>query len=171
MNEFRKNILKVHQKRHHEVKGSLGVQDAYKYYKHTGGTIDKKTYSTIIKAINTYYAQQLSLGNEIKLPHKMGVIELRKYKPTLKIDNGKLINTLPVDWDRTLKLWEEDEYSRNKKILIKTEVKEIFRIVYNKKTANYKNKSFFNFKANRELKYNLKNNIKEGAIDAFLWDG
>jgi len=37
----------------------------------------------------------------------MGVLELRKSIRRIDIVNGKLVTTLPIDWDRTLKLWAE----------------------------------------------------------------
>lgn len=171
MNDFRRELLKVSSKRNHKIKGSLGINDAFKYYKQNGGKLPNNIYNKIIKTINKYYAQQLSNGIEIKLPCRMGSLELRKFKPTIKIKDNKLINTLPIDWNRTLKLWEEDKQAKEQKIFVKLEVKEVFRVVYNKKTANYKNKSFFKFKTNRQLKLNLKHNIMEGAVDAFLWNG
>jgi hypothetical protein len=56
----------------------------------------------------------------------MGTIELRKRPVTYDIKNGKLKVSAPIDWDKTLKLWYEDEESFNKKTLVKVEEKEIF---------------------------------------------
>ena len=41
----------------------------------------------------------------------MGRLELRKVNINPKIINGKLIVSKPIDWDRTLKLWYEDNES------------------------------------------------------------
>jgi len=38
----------------------------------------------------------------------MGKLELRKSLRRLDIVNGKLVTSLPIDWDRTLKLWAEE---------------------------------------------------------------
>ena len=40
---------------------------------------------------------------------------------------------------------------------------------YNKSKANYKNKSFYEFTTNRELKLGLKKNIVLNKIDAFSY--
>ena len=74
---------------------------------------------------------------------------------------------MPIDWDRTLKLWYEDEEAYKNKTLIKIEEKEIYKIFYNRNLADYTNKSFYQFNFNRELKKKLKYNIKEGEVDAF----
>lgn len=98
----------------------------------------------------------------------MGILELRKNKVKFEFRNNKVYTNLPIDWDRTIKLWCEDEESYKNRTLIKMEEKEIFRVLYNKSKANYKNQMFYQFKVNRELKRLLKNNIKEGNVDAFL---
>jgi hypothetical protein len=101
------------------------------------------------------------------LPHRLGTIELRKYNAKISIRDGKLITNLPIDWDRTLKLWSEDEEAYKDRTLVKMEEKEIFKVFYNKKSANYNNKSFMQFEVNRDLKRRLKQKIKSKAIDAF----
>ena len=97
----------------------------------------------------------------------MGTIEVRKYDARISIKDGKIKTNLPIDWDRTLKLWSEDEEAYKKRTLIKMEEKEIFSVLYNKTGANYKNKSFYEFAVNRDLKRRLKQRIKSGNFDAF----
>lgn len=101
------------------------------------------------------------------LPHRLGTIELRKYDTRVSFCDGKLITNLPIDWDRTLKLWSEDEEAYKERTLVKMEEKEIFKVFYNKRTANYENKSFMQFEVNRDLKRRLKQRIKSKAVDAF----
>ena len=50
------------------------------------------------------------------------------------------------------------------------EEKEIYKVHYNKKVANYPNKLFYQFKVNRDLKLKIKENIKENIIDAFSYE-
>ena len=59
--------------------------------------------------------------------------------------------------------------SKNKKILIRQEVKEIFKILYNRSKANYNNKSYYEFTPNRYLKLGLKDNINLNKLDAFTY--
>jgi asparagine N-glycosylation enzyme membrane subunit Stt3 len=98
----------------------------------------------------------------------MGIIELRKFDSYLKFDNGKIKTNRPIDWNKTLELWYEDEESYKNKTLIKMEEKEMFKIYYNKSTANYNNRAFYEFIFNKDLKVRLKHKIKEGVIDAPL---
>lgn len=176
MNEFRKNILKVNQTRIHKVKNSFGVQDAYRYIKRNKQfcleyPITTHQFYRIIRTLNKYLAEQLSLGIDITLPCKLGVLELRKKPVKIKFENNKLVTNLPIDWDNTLKLWQEDKEAYNNKTLIRMEENQIFKIYYNKSKANYNNKQFYQFKVNREIKKKLKHNIKEEGLDAFkLYD-
>ena len=101
----------------------------------------------------------------------MGRLEIRKTAGEIRLDaKGNLVTNLPIDWDRTLKLWYEDEESFNAKTLIKVEEKEIFKVYYNRGKANYINKSFYEFSVNRELKKRLKQNIKDRKIEAMYLD-
>ena len=57
-------------------------------------------------------------GNDVTFPHRMGTLEARKIKSSISFKDGKLKTNLPVDWDKTLKLWYEDVESFNNKTLI-----------------------------------------------------
>ena len=98
----------------------------------------------------------------------MGKIELRKYKARIKYEDGKVVTNLPIDWKRTLQLWNEDDESRSNKTLIRRETKEVFRIIYNRQSANYNNKTFYQFSASRAVRQALSEKIKNNEIDAFL---
>ena len=172
MDDFRKEVLKVNESRVHKVNKSLGVYDSYKWIRKNkwldiGRPLTEHEFYTIIRQINNLFADNIIDGNDIHLPHRMGDIELRKYENIIEFRNGVLVDSLPIDWDRTLKLWYEDEEAYKNKTLIKMEEKETFRVFYNKRTANYENKSFMQLEANRNLKLRLKQKIKNKTIDAF----
>lgn len=173
--EFRRKVLKLGEKRNHKVKNSYGVYDAFKYYrkikpKDKKYILTESQYFSIIRNINNLLIENLLHNNDIKFPSRMGSLEVRKRQTNIKIVDGKLVDNLPIDWDRTLKLWAEDEESYNNKTLIKLEEDEVFIINYNKKRAIYNNKMYYQFNVNRKLKQRLKELIKNNEIDAFeLW--
>ena len=172
MDNLRREILKLNQPRKHKVSGSIGVYDAYKHirknkWKDIGRILSEHEFYTIIRQVNNMLADRFLEGNDIDLPHKLGKLELRKYNSKVSFKDGKLKTNLPIDWDRTLKLWAEDSSSYKEKILVRLEEQEIFKVFYNKSKANYNNKSFYEFEVNRDLKRRLKQKIKEGLIDAF----
>lgn len=176
MDEFRKQVLKINGPRVHKVNNSYGVYDVYKYIRKNkwfdiGQPVTEHQFYSIIRRMNNLLADALIHGHDIELPCRMGVIEVRKYDARISIENGKVKTNLPVDWDRTLKLWSEDEEAYKERTLIKMEEKEIFSIFYNRTAANYKNKSFYEFRPNRQLKLMIKRRIKAGKLDAFMLCG
>jgi hypothetical protein len=97
----------------------------------------------------------------------MGQLEVRKFNPYVKFEGGKLRTNRGVDWKATLTLWNEDKEAKENKLLVRTEDKEAFIIFYNKMIANYKNKSLYKFKPNRELAIRIRKAGNEGIIDAY----
>ena len=171
--EFRDKVKNVEDKRHHKINNSYGVYDYYKYYRKNRPK-DKKyiltesQYFAIIRRVNELIGDKLVLQGSVLLPLRMGRIEIRKYNISPRIDeNGKVVLNAPIDWDKTLKLWYEDEESYRNKVLIKTDSREIFKTLYTKTMANYENKSFYQFRLNNDIKDKIKKRIKEGKMDAF----
>lgn len=172
MDEFRKQVLKVKGPRKHKIHNSYGVYDSYKYIRKNkwmeiGHPVTEHDFYRVIREVNNNLAYLLSYGVDISLPHHMGRLEVRKYDANIHIKDGKVITNLPIDWDRTLKLWSEDEKAYEERVLVKMEEKEIFKVYYNRGKAIYNNKGFFDFKVNRDLKKKLKYNIKTGCVDAY----
>lgn len=171
--EFKQEVQKINKSRIHKVTGSIGVYQAYKYIRKNkwfdiGRPLKEGEFYRIIRKINTYLAEELSRGKEIKLPHRLGTLEIRKRPTRVAIVDGKLVTSLPIDWDKTLQLWYEDKEAFDNKTLIKIETEEVFKVYYNKQAANYNNKSFYEFKPNRELKRRLSKYAREGYLDAYL---
>ena len=171
--DFKSAIQGLQNTRTHKITNSLGVYDAYKYLRknkwfNIGRPVTEHEFYKIIRRINNYLAEDLINGNDIIFPNRMGKLELRKRNSLPVIDkNGNLKVTYAIDWDSTLKLWYEDEEAFNNKTLVRLPERNIFRIKYNKNTANYNNKSFMEFQVNRNIKVRLKQKIKNNEIDAF----
>ena len=171
--DFLNSIKKVNEPRVHKIRGSYGVYDAYKWIRknswlNIGRCLTEHEFYSIIRKVNDYLADSFLHGNDIKLPHRMGRIELRKYDVRVSFDGEKVKTNLPIDWDKTLKLWYEDEESYKNKTLIKIPEKEVFKVYYNKNIANYVNKLFYQFNINRNIKTRLKLKIKNNELDAFI---
>ena len=175
MDDFRKEVLKVNKPRVHKVKNSLGTYDAYKWLRKNKwldvGPISEHDYYAIIRTVNKALALNFLHSGSIKLPERMGEIILRKYPVKLCLKNGKLQTNLPIDWDATLNLWSKDKDSYAKKTLIRSEERELFKVLYDKSNALYNNKSFYSFELNRDVKVALKKQLKNGLLDAFMLCG
>lgn len=119
--------------------------------------IKRSLYNKILKEYYKEISRMIIYENyEYKLPSRLGVICIRKYKPLNKIENGELINKLPVDIGATMKLWNSNEEARKKKILLRHLNKHtdgyVAKFFLIKHTANFKNKSLYNFTATRTNK-------------------
>lgn len=171
--EFLNKVRKVKESRNHKVKNSYGIYDGYKFYrknkpKDPKYVLTESQYFAITRKVNKFLAEALSKGEDVILPFRLGRIEVRKYESRITWDGKKVKSNLPIDWDRTLKLWYEDKEAFKNKTLIKVEEKEIYKVYYNRNIAEYKNKSFYQFNINKDLKRKLKQTIKEGSLDAFM---
>ena len=86
-------------------------------------------------------------------------------------DNGKVINTNPVDWKATNHLWETNEKAKENKILIRHTNRHtggyVFSVYYNKKTAKYKNKKVYFFKPIREVSRSINKRIVDYSKDKY----
>ena len=171
--DFKSVIQGLQNTRTHKITNSLGVYDAYKYIRKNkwfdiGRPLTEHEFYQIIRKVNNYLAEELVNGNDITFPNRMGKLELRKRNSLPVIDkNGSLKVTYAIDWDSTLKLWYDDEEAFNSKTLVKLPERNIFKVKYNKDSANYENKSFMEFQINRDIKTRLKQKIKNNEIDAF----
>ena len=175
MDNFRREVLKVNKSRVHKVKNSLGVYDAYKWLRKNKWLdmepISEHDFYAIIRAVNKAIAKSFLHLGSINLPLRMGEIILRKYHPSITLQDGKIKTNLPVDWDSTLQLWSEDKESYKKRTLIRLEEKEVFKVLYDKSKALYNNKSFYTLELNRDIKLSLKKQLKNGLLAAFMLCG
>lgn len=158
------------------IVSSYGVTDIYRYirrnkYMSIGEPIPISNFSRIIQAMNLHLIDKFYKGHDIKLPYRLGSIELRKYIARVEFSKGEIQTNLPVNWKATKELWAEDEESRINKTLVRYEEDFIYKILYNKKGAVYKNKLFYMMVFARAFKRGLKPRIKEEGLDSFkLYD-
>lgn len=171
--EFMTKVKRARGKRVHKVRNSLGVKDAFIFYrkvrpKEPEFVLSESQFLSIVRMINNVLRQLIIQGQEVVLPEHMGKLELRKRQTITDFRDGKLRTNLPVDWDSTLRLWYEDEESYHEKRLVRQESKEVYKVYYNKYKADYPNKSFYQFRVNREIKRGLKQKIRNNELDALL---
>lgn len=174
LQEFKRRVRKLNQPRHYKVNNSLGVYDAYKWIRKNkwfdiGRPLKEHEFYSIIRKINLLLVEEFLNSGELTLPQRMGTLELRKFEAKIRLDEkGKIKTNLPIDWEKTLELWYEDEEAYKSRTLVKMEEQEMFKIYYNKSIANYNNRAFYEFIFNKDLKTRLKQKIKKGNIDAPL---
>ena len=171
--EFENKMLKKGNSHKDKVNNSWGVYDAYKHIRKNkwydiGRPLKEGEFYAIIRNVNNYLASEIAKGNTITLPSRMGKLELRKQERGVSIVDGKLRITYPINWHDTLRLWYEDPEEMKKKTLVRRNTSQVYRVKYNKWTANYENQSYYEFTLNRFIKLALKDNINKGLVDT-LW--
>lgn len=172
--DFIEKTIKRRQRKHFKVSNSFGVYDVYKLIrKHKwydiGRPLKEQEFYKIIRSINKYLAEELTSGQDVVFPERMGKLELRKREAGVSITEGKLKVTYPVDWKKTLSLWYEDTEARENKTLIRNMSGTVYRVRYLKGSANYNNKSFYKFTLCRTVKEMLKEKIQNRETDS-LWE-
>jgi hypothetical protein len=174
--EFLKEIKKVKGSRTFKVTNSFSIKKAYAWYRQHRPqgkkyVLNDCQFYAIVRKINDKLAEALVRGDEIKFPSRMGLLEIRKYYVEPKLDeNGKLIYKAPVNWGATLKFWYECPEAREKKITIKVEKHDNYKIEYVKTKAVFKHRSYFLFQPNRALRQRVSKAASEGKLDAFEYN-
>jgi hypothetical protein len=157
-----------------KIKTHYGMKDYYYYFKETNSNIkiNTKDYSKIISRFNEGLVNIIIEDNlEYVLPYLGASICIKKDKRIPKIIDGKLINTTPVDWVETNKLWAEDEEAKEKKLLVRYSnshtSKYVFRIYFKKYIYPFMNKRLYNFKSCRSFNRLLGKRIKDETKDKY----
>lgn len=168
-----------------KYKAHYTEKDYYKYYISTYCKkdkrllkntyyIDKFIYYEIIKEYFKYTGNQLVYkGINWKIPNKMGHLSIRKFKPAKYIDeNNKFVNQYSPDWNRTIKLWEEDPIAKEQKIVVRHQnvmsKGYVHFLKYLKLDGTYKNKRWYDFIPCRTLKNLISKESKSGNVDYLL---
>lgn len=170
-NDFIGTVLKRKGHRTHKISNSVGTEEVFRWYC-TLPLKNKLTrqadFSAVIRAVNLILQDKIIKGVEVTLPESMGKLELRKQSLFTRLENNRIKTNLPIDWKSTLELWEQDEEAFLEKRKVRREIKYLFRIFYNKYTAAYKNKSFYQMRPVRSFKIKLKERINNEKVDAPL---
>ena len=170
LKNFSVNIKKANTKKRFKITNSINLKKYWRWLKknkwlNLSCPITEAQSGIIIKTINNYYKERLLQGREVILPHRMGRLSIKKYHIGVSIRNGKLIIPYKPDWQKTLKLWYEDEEARKNKTLIRFETDTRYKIIYSTHYAVYENKIFYKFTPVRSFKIELKNRCKESDFD------
>jgi|TARA_R110000851_G_scaffold314588_1_gene476693 hypothetical protein len=159
-------------KRIHKNKSNFGMKDYYNFYdnNYEPYNVTRLIYNKIITDFNKELRKLIINQNLIyKIPYLYFEIMLKKEKRVPRIVNGKLINNVPIDWQKTNKLWAQDEEAKEKKLLVRYNNSHtsgyIFRIYCKKFNSKVKNKNLFKFQPNREFKRELSKRIKDTNQD------
>lgn len=158
---FADSIKKVKGPRIHKFTKSYSLRDYYKHYKSKFKTnLGEATYNNIVRDIfSSFIHKELVNMLPVCLPNKLGFIEVNILKPKVYKQNGEYKCAFPVDWVKTLKLWERDNEAMANKQLIHTNARQTSVINYTKDRRSFKNQIYFYLKPARSLKIYIHDQV------------
>lgn len=151
------------------ITNSYTTQDAYRWCiknRTIPHDFPHKMFSIIVKTLNKELTEELINNTFIKLPRGMGKLELVKKPIRFYKKDGKQVITRPIDWYKTLELWNEDSECYKHRTLVKKEYSEFYTVLYNKSKAQYKNYDFYKFSIPRSTRKRISEKLKNKEIDA-----
>jgi len=163
--------------RNHKHKSDYGMPDYYEFYKQKyGKKVSRRLFNKIVTEFNKSVGDMIIEENlSFKMPHLNLILEVRKDKRKPRLENGVLVNPVPVDWKRTKALWERDKEAKRKKLLVRYNNSHssgyVYRIFLKKFKSSIKNKTILKIKTNRAIQRKLKDRIKnlDEPFDAYLY--
>ena len=164
------NKLQKRGSKPHRISHCLGARDAFhwvraNHWQATGGrAVDKLLYSQIITEVHKVLAEQLLEGHEIEFPYQMGCLIVSRMPAKVEYEDGELKTNYRTDWKKTLEYRFHEDPDGHK--LIKRVQPFIYSIRYYKKKANYHNKRFYLFRANRSLVREMGAAVERGRMKA-----
>ena len=171
--EFKAAVQKRNSKRRNKINNSVGVRQGFLFLQKrkwvdVGRPITEKQFQQIVRNVNKALSNLLIEKKSITFPHNMGTLEIRSRNNMARYSkDGKLILPKVIDWSKTLELWYSDKEAYDNKILIRDLHPTKIAIIYNRKTANYNNKNYFNFILNRNTQRVASSMLREGLLETF----
>lgn len=143
------------------------LRDSYKkYIETTEEPIDIKNYLIINGLYNKFLINKALQGHEVTLPSRMGTLSVVGRKPTVRIEDGKVVGLAP-DWVKTKQLWDSNPEAKNKKQLVYHTNAHTDGVRYkwnwSKNNVLVENKTLYALKLTRDNKRTVHKLIKEGV--------
>lgn len=171
------NQLQKRGSKPHKLGHCLGTRDAWKWVRHnkwkkTGGeAVDQLLYSKVINEVNQILVEQMIEGHIFDMPFQMGSFLIASKPARVEMVDGELLTNYRTDWQKTLQYFYEDIEGRNKHKTIKRIQPDIYYIKYSKRGANYHNRVFYRFRANRSFVKKLGAAVERGQVHCFKAKG
>lgn len=157
--DFYDHYAGLHFKGHEEKRNRVIIDRSSPFY------VDSKTYGSILEDFNLMIRDEIvNESKDFKMPSRLGTLGIRKKKRVPYVDDdGKVVNNLPIDWNKTRKLWESSPKAKAEKKLVRFYNEHsngfVAKVRMFKVNANYKNKSIYTFIPTRTVKSMISENM------------
>lgn len=112
--------------------------------------------------------EALAKGKTVTLPQRLGSLMLIRNDYKTWYHKGKLHTNLPVNWQATFKLWEEDPEAKAKKTLVRKILKGRILVVHASNKNDKGNLKHYSFMPELNVKKYFNDLLNEGLLDACL---
>lgn len=143
--------------------------------------IERKEYSSFTKALLIAYSEAIVKENLQLKMGKLGIIRVQSKKLHFFTKDGERAKTLQVDWQKTLKYWDEKYGGKSRAELKKIQGKkviyhenehtngEFYRHLWDNLTAVVKYKRFYKFKPSRQYSRLIATVVKDKDRKVFYY--
>lgn len=159
---FWADILKIDKPRNHKIKNSYIANHYFEFYKSKTHTkISQKQYTAIFKAcIADLVERNLKQSLNIVLPFGLGTVGVVALPVEIITNNAnEKQSTMPVNWKKTIQLWERDPECYKQRIVLHDFSNERLRLMYMKPRKRYRNMFYYTMMFNRQLKRMVYKNL------------
>lgn len=159
---FRETLIRINEPRHHKIKNSYIANDYYKYYlTKKKSNISQKKFTAIFKAcIDDLTERNLKQMLNVVLPYGLGYVSIQAIPVNIITNNAnEKQSTMPVNWKKTMALWENDKECYEKRIVLHDYASERLRILYLKPKKKYRNMHYYMMMFSRKLKCMVYKNL------------
>lgn len=152
--EFKNQIKKVNQSRTHLIHNSYGCKDYYLYFQRKyDSTLTQAQFTQILRAIMCDLIDKYLITRVIlNFPNRMGSIRVDDIKQKVVKENDTYKLKAPIDWVKTLDLWNNDADAYKHKLKIYSKHQQVACLKYLKRPRSYHNQKYYYIKWARSLK-------------------
>lgn len=132
-------------------------------FKELGIKVNKSQFGKIVKEINKFYASQIASGITVRLPARIGKVQVYYNKTKTYVnEDGSVWTSRKINWYATSKLYKEDPEAKAKHLRVRNEPEIYYDIDLNIKSRRFNNMQFFRFRPSRGLKRKMYECIDNG---------
>ena len=144
----------------------FNLKEVYVFYKNTtASSVNYSTFSEVIKTFNKIFVDELYDGTYLELPHRLGDIYIKKYKPNYRFDEDNELNNhgqnQMIDYKATKELWKKHpELAHKRRIFYSNTHSDGYKFKIKWKFGRIKNVLIYNFVPAKGLRRNLAEYIR-----------